>query len=299
MVITYDTYKLSHSGITKWTTFEGYLRKRNQNSFKNLLSQVRTSGEYNPNSTIATNFRNLNEAQSRKLKRYCNKLSYYTAIRKFTSKKTGTYSMKVAFITLTAPAETSHSQFLKAFDSFLDYLRRTANCVYVWKKELGETNGKLHVHIIVNNFIPYYIVSWKWKRLLISQNVKWPTNEHGKETNSHTKIELPKSKKHIATYIAKYLSKAYELPRDCGYVWGKSAVIDTCKENIFIANELDYEELQSTAKAGKIIGDKYVKHCCIDILTLKEICPKIYNYFERQYLEFNSILTLPQKFNYI
>lgn len=298
MILVYDNYKLSHSGITRFTTYEGIRRKMHHNSISNLLNYTQITGEILQTTEEKRLVRNLNSAQSMRLKRYCNKLCYYSAKRVFKSKKSGTYSMRVAFITLTAPDTTTDKQFLKAFDGFLDYLRRTANCVYVYKKELGETNGKLHVHILINNFIPYYIVSWKWKRLLLREGVKWEVNKEGKDTDAHYRIELPKNKRQIGAYIAKYLSKAFELPKECGLLWGKSAILDQCQELRFMEGELNCDELEKVGKRAKIIDSNYVTHVCIDLLTVKDIAPNLFEVFEKMYLEFSEKLTLPQKFDY-
>jgi hypothetical protein len=153
-----------------------------------ILTTTQITGEILEDSEQNKNVRNLNESQSRRVKRYCSKLCYYSGVRKFKNKKDKEFSMKVAFLTLTAPSGVTHKQFLKAFDHFIDYIRRTANCTYVWKKELGEKSGNLHVHLLINNFIPFYIVSWKWKRLLTAEGVVWPKNDKGKDTEAHTRI---------------------------------------------------------------------------------------------------------------
>jgi hypothetical protein len=298
-MLIYEQFKLSHSGVTKYTVFENVPRKVHHHSLQNLLNYTQITGEILESDIRKEKSRNLNPQQSKKVKRYCSKLSYYSGVRKFKSKKGKTYSMRVAFLTLTAPESTTHKQFLKAFDHFLDYLRRTANCVFVWKKELGEKNGKLHVHIMINNFIPYYIVSWKWKRLLISEGVKWPLNEKGKDTNSHTRIELPHSIEEIGHYMSKYMSKAFELDQDCGYIWGKSKILDDCKEGTFTESELNSDELRRIGRAGKIVGDSYVTHVCIDLLKVKKIAPKVFEIFNEQYTAFCEKLTLPVNFEYV
>jgi hypothetical protein len=279
--------------------FENVPRKIHHNSLYNLKNYTQITGEVKEGAELETPMRNLNTQQSKKVKRYCSKLSYYSGVRVFKSKKSGIHKMRVAFLTLTAPEETTHKQFLKAFDHFLDYLRRTANCVFVWKKELGETNGKLHVHIMLNNFVPYYIVSWKWKRLLIAEGVAWKQNEKRKDTNSHTRIELPHSAEEIGHYMSKYMSKAFEMPKDCGYIWGKSKILDECKEGTFTESELNSDELENIKKVGKVVGDNYVTHVCVDLLKVKLIAPKIFDIFEQQYLTFTKLITLPLKFEYV
>lgn len=295
-MLVYDSFKLSHSGITKFTTFENYIRKVHSNSLSNLLQNRNITNQENIAISDKYNFRNLNPIQSRKIKQYCNKLIYYSATRKFTNSKQKVFYFKVAFLTLTAPDLTTPKQFLKALDSFLDYLRRTANCVYVYKKELGEKNGKLHVHILINNFIPYYIVSWKWKRLLMFQGVQWPVNTKGKETNSHYRIELPKSKKQVGAYVAKYLSKAYELPKEYGYIWGKSELLDNCKEAILMEGDVNSDELSNLYHNFRKFESNYVCHIICDLLRVESYAPTIQAIFEKLYIEFCQIITLPQRF---
>lgn len=297
--LVYSAYKLKHTGITGYQIFEGYNRKMKKTSLLNLVNQPNSNYDISIPGIEEKYTRNLNPAQSRRCRSLCQKLCYYSATREFTSKKTGKYHFKVAFLTLTAPDGTTNTQFLKAFDHFIDYLRRTANCIYVWKKELGESGKRLHVHILINNFIPYYLVNWKWKRVLIAEGVKWPKDEKGKETESHYRIELPRSKKLTASYIAKYMSKAYGLPKECGYITGHSQEIDACKEIQLFEGDKLYDEICEMYRSYKVIGSDYVKHICIDLMSVKDRFPGIFALFEQQYLNFTQILTLPQRFKYI
>lgn len=207
--------------------------------------------------------------------------------------------MKVAFITLTSPEGTTNQQMLNAFNHFLDYLQRTANCIYVWKKELGELNNKLHFHIVVNNFIPYYIINWKWKRLLIAEGVVWPLNDQGKDTTSHYRIELPHNAKQVSHYIAKYMSKAYDLPGNCGYVYGYSRVLKELKESDLSEWEIDLEEYKALKQNYKTISHDYTQHICCNLLHVKKIAPKLFELFSQQYVQFSEKITLPQKFKYV
>jgi hypothetical protein len=285
--LVYWTSKLSHNGITSYKQFEHCGRRMHKHSLLNLVQTV-----------IPTDTRNLNETQSRKTRSLCQKLAYYSGTRSFSSKKTGTHNFKIAFLTLTAPSSASPEQSLAAFDHFLDYLRRTANAVFVWKKELGETGRALHFHIMLNNFIPYYIVNWKWKRLLINEGIIWPLNADGKPTESHYRIELPRSNKAIGHYLSKYMSKAYALPRIYGYISGHSKLLDECTDIKIIESDIPFDELERIMNGHKVIHGSYMSHICVDLLRVKKIAPKIGALFESQYLQFVEILTLPQKFNY-
>lgn len=296
--IIYGQSKLSHSGITCWKTFEGYQRKMHKSSLNNLLNQLQSDYGELPTKDQVREKRRLNQKQSRTVKSLCNKLCYYSRVRTFTSKKTGAYKFKVAFLTLTSPASCTEIQALKAFEHFLDYLRRTCNCTYVWKKELGEKNSKLHFHILINNFIPYYLISWKWKRVLLQEGVKWPKNEKGKDTDSHYRIELPRSRRLISHYIAKYMSKAYDLPRELGYLTGCSEVLKKCKEINYIESELPKDEILTLQKSFRTIKDQFLTHTCIDIRRIQAIAPIIHYHFMKQFEMFQEAITLPQKYWY-
>jgi hypothetical protein len=330
--LVYWNAKLTNTGVVGYKVFENCNRSVHHNSLKNLLhvnafsneslryliaacSKALTDDERSRiNDEAVTSLckddfetylqhtkqhRKLNPGQSRRIKAYARKLEYYTATRKFESKKSGKYQMKVAFLTLTCPEGVSTQAACNAFNHFLDYLRRTANCVFVWKKELGETNGHLHFHIMINNFIPYYIVSWKWKRLLLQEGVTWPCKPDGSPTESHYRIELPRSRKQAAHYIAKYMSKAYDLPSDCGYIAGHSKVLDELKEFSSIIDDLPSIELSAIRKASKVIDGDFVSLFCIDLLKCSRIAPQLHAVFEEQYISFSQRITLPQKFNYV
>lgn len=294
--LVYWSAKLSHSGVTGYKVFENCQRRVSRLSLSNLKGFQALQAELNNEICPQPLTRTLNETQSRKCKRYAQKLSFYSKVRKFHSNKTGSYKFKVAFLTLTCPESTTFEQAIPAFNAFLDYLRRTANCVYVWKKELGEENKHLHFHILVNNFIPYYIVSWKWKRLLIGQGVVWPVNSSGKATESHYRIELPRSRKLVSHYIAKYMSKAYALPAACGYVFGHSAVLDECEETRLIEGEFPEEEIQLLRDSCHTINDMYLTHICVDLREVSKFCPKLATVFKLQFDDFQDRISLEQKF---
>lgn len=294
--IVYGVTKLSHSGVSTWKVFEGYSRKMKKESLSNLIT---TKKDVDGQLLVPENLkvtRSLNAAQSRKVKSYASKLCYYSKVRSFTSKKSGKYSFKVAFLTLTAPESCSNAQFLRAFEHFIHYLTRTARAEYVWKKELGSENSKFHVHILLNNFIPYYLVSWKWKRLLIAQDVVFEKKANGKDTSAHTRIELPRSKKLVSYYIAKYLSKAYSIPRELGYVAGHSEGLEKCKEELFIEGDLNKDELLLLQNTFRTIKDQFITHVCVDLRVLKDCVPDIFSNFDRQFKKFQELITHEQRY---
>lgn len=305
--LVYQNYKLTHQGIINYKSYENCTRKISTNSLANLLN----GNGYNHITTMDGNpydsslgvapitikdYRKMDENQKRQCRKMCNKLSYYTKKREFKSKKTGKYSFKIAFLTLTAPSTAQESQILAAFDHFLDYLRRTANCVYVWKKELGSKSKMLHFHVMINNFVPYYIIDWKWKRLLINEGVQWPKNEKNEDTSSHYRIELPKKAKAVSAYISKYMSKDEYLPKEYGYIWGCSSVLKSLKEIVLIEGEINNDELRNIIKKSKVVATDFVNITCCDLMKVKDLAPNIFKVFEKQFYEFQSAISLTQRF---
>lgn len=328
--LVYWNVKLTHNGITGYKRFENFNRKMHTNSLSNLLginsflekdilflvSEYKQCKNDDQRSLIndkavemlnqeqfdiylqrTHQARHLNPSQSRKITNLCKKLTYYSQKRIFTSKKTGKYSMRVAFLTLTAPSDADPKAVCKAFNHFLDYLQRTANCVYVWKKELGDQSELLHFHLLINNFIPYYVIAWKWKRLLLAENVKWTITEAGADSNSHYRIELPRNAKQAAHYIAKYMSKAYDLPGEYGFISGHSKILDTLKELTIIEGNYPLNEINKLCDLNKVIRKDYVSIICCNLLHVKHICPELFALFESQYISFSQAITLPQKFH--
>lgn len=327
--LIYHASKLTHNGLVGYRVFENYYRSFNSKSIGNLLSSTLHGSEtldwlvqqfkacvtdderkrindqaqsmcdqesFDKYLTFTRQERRLNKSQSRKIKTMADKLAYYSATRRFSSKRSGKYDFRVAFITLTAPENAVPEQILKAFDIFLDYLARTANCRYVWKKELGEKSSHLHFHIIVNNFIPYYIISWKWKRALMSTGVSFSQASAEKDSNSHYRVEMPKSKRAIAHYIAKYISKAYCMPAEYGYIAGWSRVLNTLRETTIFEGDAADSEVSTVLEKARIKVTDWVTLAFCDMLTIKSICPQIGALFDEQYQRFSEILTLPQRF---
>jgi hypothetical protein len=298
-MVVYGVCKMSHSGVSSWKVFEGFNRKVSENSFENLLPNKREKEKGATIENHSEKTRKLSEKQQRDIKRSASKLTYYSKVRTFTSKKSGSFKIKVSFLTLTAPDNVSPEIILQAFDTFLDYLRRTVKAEYVWKKEIGTHGNHLHIHLIINQPIPYYLVSWKWKRALIGAGAVWNTNEKGKETNSHTRIEIPKSKKLIAHYIAKYMSKGHELPYDYGYIWGRSEGFEHCEEEIFIEDSINNTELLLLQNTFRTIKDQFITHVCCDLRVLKDCVPRIYEIFMIQFKDFEDKLSHEQKYHTI
>lgn len=309
MALVYVQHKVRHSGILTYKVFEGCKRKIKTTSLLNLQLANKNyvikddEGNIIHDAVRSTNdsikFPTFTKAMAKRCKTYCQRLAYYSATRKFTSTKGKEYSMKVGFITLTAPLNYTYEQIENAFQKFIDYLTRTANCTYVYKKELGFKSGLLHYHILVNNFIPYYIIRDKWKKLLMDQNYDWPTDETGRPFSAHYRIELPRKSKIVAAYIAKYMAKDCKFTFACGRLWGKSKVLDSIEEPTLIENELPVEEYTELRKRFKMIQDSIITLVCCDPLRVKKIAPQIYEIFESFYVRNVELICQRQRFYFV
>jgi hypothetical protein len=129
--------------------------------------------------------------------------------------------------------------------------------------------------------------------------VEWTTNLNGVDSDSHYRIELPRNKRQTAAYIAKYMSKAYDLPGEYGYISGHSSVLNELKEVVLCEGDYPEEEINTLCKHYKVIRTEFVSIICADLLHVKKLCPLIGELFEAQYLEFSQKITLPQKFRYV
>ena len=297
MALVYFQHKIAHNGLCTYKVFEGITRGISQNSLNNLNNYKNENIE--KDSTARTEVvAGISKATSKRIFKYCQKLAYYSCTRKFKNSKGKEFSFKINFLTLTAPHNYTTQQINTAFEHFLDYVSRTGNCSFVYKKEVGYKSGHFHIHLLLNNFIPYYIVSWKWKRLLMAQNPDWPQRENGKDYNAHTRIEIPKNKRQTTAYIAKYLTKDGHIVEKVGKLWGFSRVLKDCQEVTLIENDIDATEYQKLTTAFKTIQDEFMTFVCFDPHHIKKLCPKLYAVFETMYMEFTNRISLPQKFYY-
>jgi hypothetical protein len=78
------------------------------------------------------------------------------------------YMFKVAFITLTLPANQVHSDILikdQLLNQFLIELKKFENVKnYLWRAE-KQKNGNIHFHILVDRFIPWSTLRDRWNRI--------------------------------------------------------------------------------------------------------------------------------------
>lgn len=79
------------------------------------------------------------------------------------------YNFRCSFITLTLPAEQHHSDKTiksQCLNQFLIELRKKYQVKnYVWKAEL-QKNDNIHFHIVVDKYVNYLALRWRWNRII-------------------------------------------------------------------------------------------------------------------------------------
>lgn len=201
-------------------------------------------------------------------------------------------SKKIGFITLTLPATQKHSdKFLKenCLNQFLVELRKYNNVQeYVWRAE-KQANGNLHIHLLVNVFIPHDGIRERWNRILDKYGyVQQYKNkfagktfrefiqllpvqqkkghrlqdrirqyQRGIETNwtspNSTDIHNLKHVDNAARYISKYVSKSYK--DDSKYIKKQKELDSNADELSKMFHKQELEEIKKEfAEKQKIDG---------------------------------------------
>ena len=294
--LIYNNYKFTHNGILTYKTFEGNTRNMHKNCLKNLLSYKDEDENKNQQFKLKRN-EIFSQAMSKRVYTQCCKLTHYSPTRTFSNQRKQFFSMKVAFLTLGAPENYTIEEINNAFQHFLDYLSRTAQATFIYKKEIGFKSGLFHIHLMINNFIPYYIISWKWKSLLIKENTNWPKKENGKDYNAHSRIELPKSKKMVAAYIGKYIAKECKVIGNIGKIWGQSKCLSEIKEPIYTDGDLPEKELIEISKISKVKETDYCYYMIFEWKKIQKIAKTIFLEYINHFKEISEQITQPQRFN--
>jgi hypothetical protein len=128
---------------------------------------------------------------------------------------------KALFLTLTYPTADPQAEHAKRhLDTLLKVLRRKApDASAIWKLEYTKA-GTPHFHLLVLNLNrwAYDDLALTWGRIVGSA--------HESHQAAGTRVERVRSKKHVARYIVKYISKGEPIPdTHLGRVWGKAGPI--------------------------------------------------------------------------
>lgn len=147
---------------------------------------------------------------------------------------------KVNFITLTVPkqptgdGEINGQLFSKMLNTWLVYSRKYHYLKnYVWKYERGE-EGKLHIHLTTDTFIPWQKVRDSWNRIMQSHGlIDDYFKEYGHYDPNSTDIHACKKVDDLAAYLCKYMSKSTGLEEKFkNRIWGCSYSLNEKCEHI-------------------------------------------------------------------
>ena len=235
-----------------------------------------------------------------------------------------TVRFKVAFVTLTLPAQQLHSDkelISTCLNQFIIEIKKYHGVKnYVWRAE-KQKNGNLHFHILVDSFIPWWLMRNRWNRILNKLGyVDRFQEKHGHKTPNSTDIHSTRKIRNIYSYLTKYLTKDEQTTQNnngktdnqrldnetdnasqnqqTGRIWGCNQELSQARG---LALDIDWQtadELEKVCKATKarIYDGEYFKVIYIDYHKLltnggKSIFEAFSNYLIEKF-QFHEQLTL-------
>lgn len=163
-----------------------------------------------------------------------------------------TYFFRLNFVTLTLPAEQTHSDkeiTSVCLNNFLNVLRKQAGVEdYLWKAE-AQGNGRIHFHITTNKFIHWQDVRKWWKQSI--ELLGYVSAFKAKFHHSNppcTEIRKVKHIRKIASYISKYLAKNKSFSPI-----GELRVLNGRKIEVLYTSKA-YRDEKAYQKQGRVIG---------------------------------------------
>lgn len=201
----------------------------------------------------------------------------------FSVKEGKSFTFVLAFITLTLSDEQRHTdEYVKRhlLKPFLKWLSRNGCAMYVWKAE-AQSNGRVHFHITVNNFIHWKSIRKKWNDIQSKHGYHKVFTQGRSEIGlNSTDVHSVKNERDTAAYMAKYMTKneRNKGKRDItGRLWG-------CSENLSniscVTNDHNSEEVAGLSEWMGLIDYKYFKDEYVEF----------WGYRHLKYLKHNKIL---------
>jgi hypothetical protein len=164
-------------------------------------------------------------ARARVISRYWQAIGYLwlrTRRRKVTAPSGAVFPFRQGFLTLTLPGQaTSDHKAVKKLilDPFFTYARNVLGLRdYVWTAEIQPTTGRIHFHVLINQFMDKDLIRKAWNRACERSGIITP--QEGNKPS--TEVEAIRSYHGSKSYAAKYLSKALKDHSILGRVWGAS-----------------------------------------------------------------------------
>jgi len=276
--------------------------RKTYSRFENETTPVDSSKISFLNSTRKSNGQ-LSVNAKRKMSRAIEYLVTLAKPKKVHEKLTGkTINFKLAFITLTLPSPQIHkdSEIInKCLNQFLIECRKyhlVKN--YVWRAE-KQKNGNIHFHILIDQFIPWYMMRNSWNRIVNKLGyVDRFQEKHGHTTPNSTDIHSTKKIKNIRLYLLKYMTKSEQNTEQSGRIWSCNQELSNIKGcQLYIDREV-HEELQKIITHSKphIFESQYFSVYSISINQVfkysREILFKYFSDYLIQTFNYNAQLNL-------
>lgn len=274
--------------------------RKTYSRFENETSPVDSSKFSFLNSTRKSNGQ-LSVNAKRKMSRAIEYLVTLAQPKKVHEKLTGkTINFKLAFITLTLPSAQIHTDseiINKCLNQFLVECRKYHNVKnYVWRAEKQE-NGNIHFHLLIDKFIPWYMMRNSWNRILNKLGyVDRFQEKHGHSQPNSTDIHSTKRVKNIQAYLMKYMSKSEQNTNQSGRIWSCNQELSNVKGcQLYIDREV-HEELQKIIEHCKprIFESQYFSVYCIKLKDVfkysREILFKYFSDYLIETFNFNAQL---------
>ena len=195
-----------------------------------------------------------------------------------------------AFVTLTIPFNdyriSGKDGFNNLLETFIFWLKKTKKVnTYIWKAELQQpldfdgnlkkSNGQIHYHVLIPNFIHKNEIRDKWNYILrINGYLDGYYLSKGHWNAPSTSIERPYKVKNVAEYIVKEITKNCNSTKSVKDLEKKrdAAISSSNNDQVIILNqELDkyykIQELNNQSLGGKVWG------CSINLSPKKTIIP--------------------------
>jgi len=223
----------------------------------------------------------------RKIKRSIDYLLYLANEKSLPGRTPGSYyGFKVAFITLTLPAEQAHTdQEIKhhLLNQFLVEIRRRNDVRnYVWRAE-KQRNGNIHFHILIDKFIPWEEMRDRWNRICAKLGyLDRFFMRHGHYVPNSTDIHSIRKVKSTREYLLKYCTKPDPHGEIDGQLWGCSESLSNLRGGTEVIDQSLAQELVKVAALAKdtVYKSDYFTVYPVSVAQLLELgCSELVNCF--------------------
>lgn len=298
-------------GVNGKKEYNGYLSLSTKRKIKKLITNLAASLKYTQANGEQLSV--IPKEQRTKVQR---------AVTNFhKSGREGAGTRKLSMVTLTLPAKQIHTDKeikREALNLFLTKITKECDIrLWLWVAE-AQTNGNIHFHIIIDNYIPYVVAdkagkvifsgsyykccqfakgisnkvafcqsyaAYEWNRAIGKMGyIEEFKRKHGHTNPPTTHIELIKNEKAAARYLSKYITKADDNTSKKerkieGRLWGCSDELKKF-ENVDIPKRVFNKSLAEIIDKGKlVVNDEFVKVWILEIIEIPSIFELVYKVF--------------------